>query len=96
MNTDDIFGDMDKQISAINDAVRDDRESVEGVSGEKSSTTLKGKANATKPISIMDKDGKVYRFESKSDCMKFLNASSAAFSRFLKGHSKLNKIYGVL
>lgn len=64
--------------------------------GEKSSTTLKGKANATKPISIMDKDGKVYRFESKSDCMKFLNASSATFSRFLKGQSKLNKIYEVL
>lgn len=64
--------------------------------GEKSSTTLKGRTNATKPISIMDKDGKVYRFESKSDCMKFLNVSSATFSRFLKCQSKLNKIYEVL
>ena len=64
--------------------------------GEKSSRTLKGKTNATKSISIMDKDGKVYDFESKSDCMKFLNTSSATFSKFLKGQSKLNKIYEVL
>lgn len=73
-----------------------DRENDYMGRGEKSSITLKGKTNAVKPISIMDKDGEVYSFESKSDCMKFLNTSSATFSKFLKGQSKLNKIYEVL
>ena len=39
--------------------------------------------------------GEEKTFENKTDCMNFLNTSSATFSKFLKGQSKLNKLFKV-
>lgn len=39
--------------------------------------------------------GEEKTFENKSECMKFLKTSSATFSKFLKGLSKLNKFFKV-
>lgn len=42
---------------------------------------------------IETESGKEIFFESKGDCMAFLNCSFSTFSRFLKGDTKLNKKY---
>ena len=63
---------------------------------ENISNSLKGKTNAAKAIVIRNKKGEIYEFENKTDCMNFLNTSSATFSKFLKGQSKLNKIFDVM
>lgn len=63
---------------------------------ENISNSLKGKTNAAKAIVIRNKKGEIYEFDNKTDCMNFLNTSSATFSKFLKGQSKLNKIFDVI
>lgn len=57
----------------------------------------KGKKNAAKQITIRDiNTGKIKVFESKSECMKYLGVgSTATFSRFIKGDTKLNKLYSI-
>lgn len=50
----------------------------------------------TEGITIEDiKTGEKKSFENKTDCMKFLHTSSATFSKFLKGNSKLNKLFRI-
>lgn len=54
-------------------------------------------ANAKKCITIQRIcDGEILFFETKGECMKYLNVSSDTFSRFLKGKSKLNNKYYVI
>ena len=50
----------------------------------------------TEGITIEDLNtGEKKTFENKTDCMNFLQTSSATFSKFLKGLSKLNKLFKV-
>lgn len=57
----------------------------------------KSKRNAVCKISIRNVRSKeVIRFDSKGDCMKWLNICSFnTFTQFLKGKSKKNKLYEV-
>ena len=57
----------------------------------------KGKKNAAKQITIRDiNTGKIKVFESKSECMKYLGVGSKeTFSRFIKGNTRLNKLYSI-
>lgn len=59
--------------------------------------TAMGGGNAKQTITIMDTiTGEQHTFETKGECMKFLNTSSATFGKFLKGNSKLNARYTIL
>lgn len=47
-------------------------------------------------ITIVEREtGEEHHFETKGDCMKWLDCASDTFSRFLKGGTKLNKKYFV-
>lgn len=47
-------------------------------------------------ITIVEiESGVEHQFETKGECMKWLNCASDTFSRFLKGNTKLNKKYMV-
>lgn len=53
--------------------------------------------NAKKSITIKRiSDGEILSFETKGECMKYLNTSPNTFSKFIKGESKLNKKYMML
>lgn len=53
--------------------------------------------NAKKSITIKRiSDGEILSFETKGECMKYLNTSPNTFSKFIKGQSKLNKKYTIL
>ena len=60
------------------------------------------KANAraahrpTESITIKNLEtGEERTFDTKTDCMEYLHTSSATFARFLKGNSKLNKLFQI-
>lgn len=69
---------------------------------EKKDKKREGKAaavkdNAKKSITIKRiSDGEILSFETKGECMKYLNTTFQTFSKFIKGQSKLNKKYIVL
>ena len=53
--------------------------------------------NAKKSITIKRiSDGEILSFETKGECMKYLNSTFPTFSKFIKGESKLNKKYIIL
>lgn len=56
---------------------------------------LSNNTNAKVPIALIDKrTGEEVYFESKGDCMRFLNTNHVTFSKFLKGKTKkLNARY---
>ena len=55
------------------------------------------KDNAKKSITIQRIcDGEILSFETKGECMKYLNTTFATFAKFIKCKSKLNKKYIIL
>lgn len=94
--------DWNDELQELEDRLERENDYMER--GEKTARALKGrvatnsegKAAATKSISIVDLNGKMYNFKSKTECMEFLKTSSATFSKFLRGQSKLNKLYRVV
>lgn len=47
-------------------------------------------------ITIVEKEtGEEHSFETKGDCMSWLNCATDTFARFLKGQSKLNKKFDI-
>lgn len=89
---DEEFGFNDKKL---------EEEVFTSILKEKKDKKREGKAaavkdNAKKSITIIDKNtGEEISFESKGDCMRYLDLSFATFSKFLKGQSKKNKLYDV-
>lgn len=103
----DLFGESewDDEMQSLSEKYEDNiftelennrKQKVEEDRKQKITDTLKQKAVAAKSIIIEDKNGNRYEFESKGECMKFLNVSTATFSQFIKGKSKLNKRYDIV
>lgn len=102
LNDDDVinifFGDIkpeylvgesySKQIQLIKN--KEEREKSGKIGGKISSP----KKSIT--IKRVDDNRKTMTFESKTDCMKYLECSSKTFSKFLKGETKLNKVWNVV
>lgn len=102
LNGTDLIEDEDLGFETLNEKLEEEyKEYVEDIVNEKRRIKKENKANAVKynaKKSITIKrisDGEVLSFETKGDCMKYLNTSPNTFSQFLKGKSKLNKKYTI-
>ena len=88
-------GDWGEELEAIDEKYNEiiKKEDANNINRKKH----KKNSNASHQISIMTLSTKKVRsFTTKGECMKFLDCSSATFSQFLKGKSKLNKRYKVV
>lgn len=78
-----------EQIDGLGERMKAKQEEYESVPKSKSEVKKQS-------ITIVEREtGKEYQFETKGDCMEWLDCASDTFSRFLKGGTKLIKKYFV-
>lgn len=76
----------EKSYKEVLKEVRDKVRELNSKKGGAKGGAKTGKTNNQSAIKIKNKvDNKVYEFESKTECMKFLNVSNQTFSSFIKG-----------
>lgn len=106
LNDESIVEDEDFGYSELGDKMRElDKEIIQNMKKERESERKReakeNKAaavrdNAKKSITIKRiSDGEILSFETKGECMRYLEVGYDTFSRFIKGKSKLNKKYTI-
>lgn len=107
LNIETIIEDEDFGFSELENKLEElDKEVIQNINKErekeKKRESIENKAaavrnNAKKSITIKRiSDGEILSFETKGDCMRYLDTSFATFTKFIKGQSKLNKKYIIL
>lgn len=88
----DLFG----EIVGIDEPVKNPQQIVKGDNFKKVNNTLKGKASSQWFKIKHIETGKEEEFESVSECQEFLGIGKTAMTRFMKGQSKLNKMWKII